>query len=110
MRPFWKWRHWKSIGFYPYTRIMELKFGVDIQSRIVAKSPDIKKNQYGRQTIICFKWRRWKSISLYPYTQVFVLLKFGVDIENQNKVRVWKSKYSIWLPPSCFESDVTENH
>ena len=38
-----------------------------------------------------------------------MLLKFGVDIQSQTKVRVWKPKNPIWPPGGHFESDVDEN-
>ena len=38
-----------------------------------------------------------------------VPLKFGADIQSQNKVRVLKPKNSIWPPGGHFESDVAEN-
>ena len=38
-----------------------------------------------------------------------VLLKFGLEIHSQTKVRVQKPKYPIWPPGSHFESDIGEN-
>ena len=34
---------------------------------------------------------------------------FGVDIQSQTTVRVWKPKNPIWPPGGHFESDVAEN-
>ena len=42
------------------------------------------------------------NISIVP-------LKFGVDIQTQTKVRVWKPKNPIWPPGGHFESDLAEN-
>ena len=38
-----------------------------------------------------------------------MLLKFGVDIQSQTKVRIWKPKNLIWPPGGHFESDIAEN-
>ena len=55
------------------------------------------------------KWTLLKiNWLLYIYIS-FVPLKFGVDIQNQTKVRVWKPKNPTWPPGGHFESDVTEN-
>ena len=39
-----------------------------------------------------------------------MLLKFGVDIQSQTEVTVWKPKNPIWPPGGHFESDVAKNH
>ena len=38
-----------------------------------------------------------------------VPLKFGVDIQSQTKVRVWKPKNQIWTPGGHFEIIIAEN-
>ena len=38
-----------------------------------------------------------------------VPIKFGVDIQSQTKVRVWKPKNPIWPPGGHFENDLAEN-
>ena len=45
---------------------------------------------------------------LHIYISI-VPLQFGVDIQSQTKVRVWKPKNPIWPPGSHFESDLAEN-
>ena len=44
---------------------------------------------------------------LHIYISI-VPLKFGVDIQSQTQVRVWKPKNPIWSPGSHFESDVAK--
>ena len=46
---------------------------------------------------------------LLPIYISIVPLKFGVDIQSQSKVRVWKPKNLIWPPGGHFDSDVAEN-
>ena len=46
---------------------------------------------------------------LHIYISI-VQLKFGVDIQSQTKVRVWKPKNPIWPPGGHFERDVTKNN
>ena len=46
---------------------------------------------------------------LHIYISIWQL-KFGVDIQSQTKVRVWKQKNPIWPPGGHFESDVTKNN
>ena len=39
-----------------------------------------------------------------------MLLKFGLDIQNQTEARVQKLKNPIWPPGGHFESDISENY
>ena len=50
-----------------------------------------------------------KIDGILPIYTSIVPLKFGVDIQSQTKVRVWKPKNPIWPPGGHFESDVAEN-
>ena len=99
--PFWKWRHWKSIGFClwpPSTRIWSLK--LKFQSKLDLHSGNHatyrvqkRKIQYGRQAAI-LKMTLLKIYRLLPIYISIVPLKFEVDIQSQSKVRVWKPKKS----------------
>ena len=67
-----------------------------------------QKKQYGHQAAI-LKMTLLKINRLLPIYISIVPLKFGVDIQRQTKVRVWKTKNPIWLPGGHFESDVAKN-
>ena len=98
-RPFWKWRHWKSIGFClwpPSTCIWSWK--LKFQSKLDLHSGNHatyrvqkRKIQYGRQAAI-LKMTLLKIDRLLPIYISIVPLKFEVDIQSQSKVRVWKPK------------------
>ena len=67
-----------------------------------------RKIEYGCQAAIS-KMTLLKINRLLPIYISIVPLKFGVDIQIQSKVRVWKPKNPIWLPGGHFDSDVAEN-
>ena len=67
-----------------------------------------RKIQYGRQAAI-LKMMSLKINRLLSIYISIVPLKFGVDIQSQSKVRVWKPKNPIWPPGGHFERDVAEN-
>ena len=102
-RLLWKWRRWKSIGFYPYmyihiTSIVLLKFGVDIQSQTKFRVPKQKKSNIDARRRF-WKWRTSLKINrLLPrastHNKNIVLLKFGVDIQSQTKLSIWKPQKS----------------
>ena len=119
--PFWKWCHWKSIGFClwpPSTRIWSLK--LKFQSKLDLHSGNHAtyrvqkwKIQYGRQAAI-LKMTLLKINRLLPIYISIVPLKFEVDIQSQSKVRVWKPKnpngkrrhwksigFCLWPPSTC---------
>ena len=51
-----------------------------------------------------------KSLCFYlPIHTGNVLLKFGLNVQSQTEVRIWKLKNLIWLPGGHFESDIAEN-
>ena len=88
-QPFRKCGHWKSIGFYSYTQAlghwnMEFVF----KAKLKLESGN-QKIQYGCQAAILkltsLKINRLLLISTVP-------LKFGVDFQDQTKVRVWNPK------------------
>ena len=67
-----------------------------------------QKIQYGHQAAI-LKLTSLKINRLLPIYISIVPMQFGVDIQSQIKVRVWKPRNPIWLPGGHFESDIAEN-
>ena len=107
-RPFWKWRLWKSIGSYPYIQVLcHLCLELIFKGKLKLESEN-QKIQYGCLAAI-LKLTLLKIIRLLHKYISIVVLKFGVDIQSQTKVRVSKPKNPIWPPGGHFESDVTEN-
>ena len=108
-RSFWKWLRWKSIGFCllpPSTCIssLKLKFQASLTYALDTMPPiesRIWKIRYGHQAAI-LKVTSLKINRLLPIHIRTVPLKFGVDIESQSKVRVWKPKSPIWPPGGHF--------
>ena len=85
------------------TEVLELIF----KAKLKLESGN-QKIQYGCLAAI-LKLTLLKSNRLLHIYISIVLLKFGVDIQSQTKVTVWKPKNPIWPPGGRFESDVTEN-
>ena len=107
-RPFWKWRHWKSIGSYPYIWVLcHLSLQLIFKAKLKLESWN-QKFQYGCLSAILKLTLLKINRLLHIYISI-VPLKFGVDIQSQTKVRVWKQKNPIWPPGGHFESDLTEN-
>ena len=107
-RPFWKWRRWKSISSYPYIQVLcHLSLELIFKARLKLESGN-QKIQYGCRAAILKLTLLKINRLLHIYISI-VLLKFGVDIQSQTKVRVWKPKDPIWPPGGHFESDVAEN-
>ena len=107
-QPFWKWPRWKSIGSYPYIQVLcHWSLELIFKAKLKLESGN-QKIQYGCQAAI-LKLTLLKINKLLHIYISIVLLKFGVDIQSQSKVRVWKPKNPIWPPGGHFESDVAEN-
>ena len=107
-RPFWKWRHWKSMGPYPYIHVLcHLSLELIFKAKLKSESGN-QSIQYGCLAAI-LKLTLLKINRLLPIYICIVWLKFKVDIQSQSKVRVRKPKNPIWPPGGHFESDVTEN-
>ena len=107
-RPFWKWRCWKSIGSYPYIYVLcHLSLQLIFKAKLKLESRN-HKFQYGCLAAILKLTLLKINRLLHIYISI-VPLKFGVDIQSQTKVRVWKPKNPIWPPGSHFESDLAEN-
>ena len=94
------------------TNGMHMKYEIDIPKQTWATlwKPyrQIKqKIQYGHQAAI-LKVTSLKNNMLLP-RRTSSVLKSGVDIQSQTKVRDWNPKNPKWLPGSHFESDIPEN-
>ena len=90
-RPFWKGRRWKSIGSYPYIHVLchlSLELIFIAKLKLEAGNQNI---QYGCLAAILILTLLKINRLLHIYISI-VLLKFGVDIQSQTKVRVWKPK------------------
>ena len=95
----------KNQDFYPYTQVL---YHWSLEFKFKVKSPETKKSDMSAKWAFWMR-HRWKLIGFLPIYTNIAQLKFGVDIQSQTEVRVWKPNYPIW-PPCChFESDVTEN-
>ena len=107
-RPFWKWYRWKSIGSYPYIHVLwHLSLELIFKAKLKLESGN-QIIQYGCLVAI-LKLTLLKINRLLHIYMSIVLLKFGVDIQSQTKVTVWKPKNPIWPPGGHYESDVAEN-
>ena len=107
-RPFWKWRRWKSIGSYPYIQVLcHLSLELIFKAKLKLESGNQKIQNGCLAAILKLTLLKINRL-LHIYISI-VLLKFGVDIQSQTEVRVWKPKNPIWPPGGHFESDVTEN-
>ena len=92
-QPFWKWHRWKSIGSYPYIQVLcHLSLELIFKAKLKLESGN-QKIQYGCLAAI-LKLTLLKINKLLHIYISIVLLKFGVDIQSQSKVRVWKPKKS----------------
>ena len=90
-RPFWKWRRWKSIGSNPYIQVLcHLILQLIFKAKLKLESGN-QKFQYGFLAAILKLTLLKINRLLHIYISV-VPLKFGVDIQSQTKVRVWKPK------------------
>ena len=90
-RPFYKWRRWNSIGAYPYIQVLcHLSMELIFKATLKLESGN-KKIQYGWLAAILKLTLLKINRLLHIYISI-VLLMFGVDIQSQTKVRVWKPK------------------
>ena len=107
-QPFWKWRCWKSIGFYPDIQVLcHLSLELIFKAKLKLESGN-QKIQYGCLAAI-LKLTLLKINRLLHIYIGIVRHKFGVDIQSPTKVRVWKPKNPIWPLGGHFESGVAEN-
>ena len=79
-RSFLKCHHWKSIGFFLYTReICYWSFDLDIRSQTKIKSLETEKsNMAARQPF--WKWNLWQSTDFGPWPQT----TYKYKIQNWN--------------------------
>ena len=101
----------------PMTTInMHMKFKIEtpkqtwvtLQKPCRLQSPETEKNNMAARRPF-WKMTSLKINRLLPIYISIVPLKFGVHIQSQSKVRVWKQKNAKWPPGGHFESDVAEN-
>ena len=105
---FWKWRRWKSIGSYPYIKVLcHFSLQLIFKAKLKLESGN-QKFQYGCLAAILKLTLLKINRLLHIYISI-VLLKFGVDIQSQTEIRVWKPKNPIWPPGGHFENDLDEN-
>ena len=124
-RPFWTWDIWNCIGFGPWLQtacIWNKQHAYEIRNwNIKANSSDAlvtipptesryRKIQYGHQAAI-------SKVTLVKIKSLFFSLhtsdlpvKLSLDIQSQTKVRVRKTKNSIWLPGGRCESVITRTN
>ena len=86
---FWKWHHWKSIGFYPYTQVLcywslELIF----KAKLKLKSGN-QRTQSGFQVAI-LKVKSLKITRLLLMATMNMHMKFEIEIPKQTWLTLWK--------------------
>ena len=95
-------------SIYPYTQVM-CYWSLDLMGKAKLKlESGNRKIQHGHQAAI-LKVTLLKIDRLLSIYTSNVLLKFGLDIQSQTKVRVRKLKIPIWTPGGHFESNISEN-
>ena len=93
---------------YPQTQVM-CCWSLDLMFKDKLKLESGNwKIQYGRQSAIV-KVTLLKINRLLSIHTSNLLLKFGLHIQSQTKVRIRKLKNPIWPPGGHFESDIAEN-
>ena len=113
-RPFWKWRCWKSIGSYPYTKVLcrwSLKLIFKAKVKLESGNPKI---QYGRQAAI-LKVTSLKINRLLPMATINMHMKFEIEIPKQTWLMLRKpcrlqtdgqtdrrTRWIQYTPPSNF--------
>ena len=81
-RPFWKWRCWKSIGSYPYTKVLwRWSLKLIFKAKVKLESGN-QKIQYGRQWAI-LKVTSLKINRLLPMATINMHMKFEIEIPKQ---------------------------
>ena len=81
-RPFWKWRHWKSTGSYPYIEVLcHLSSELIFKAKLKLESGN-QKIQYGHQAAI-LKVTSLKINRLLPVTTINMHMKFEIEIPKQ---------------------------
>ena len=87
--PFWKWRHWKSIGSYPYIQVLcHLSLELIFEAKLKLESGN-QNIQYGHQAAI-LKVTSLKINRLLPMTTINMHMKFKIEIPKQTWLTLWK--------------------
>ena len=88
-QPFWKWQCWKSIGSYPYAKVL-CRWSLELifKAKVKLESGN-KKIQYGCQaailTVMSLKINR-----LLPMTTMNMHMKFEIEIPKQTWLKLRK--------------------
>ena len=89
-RPFWQWRRWKLIGFYPYTQVLgHWSFVFIFKATLQFGVRKTKKIQYGCQAAI-LKVTSLKINRLLPMATINIHMKFEIEIPKQTWPTLWK--------------------
>ena len=81
-RPFWKWRCWKSIGSYPYTRVLcRWSSKLIFKAKVKLESGN-QIIQYGHQAAI-LNVTSLKINRLLPMATIKMYMKFEIEIPKQ---------------------------
>ena len=87
--PFWKWHCWKSIGFFPYTKVMcQWILDLIFKAQLKLESGN-RKIQYGCQAAI-FKVTSLIIHRLLPIVTKKMHMKFHIEIPKQTWVTLRK--------------------
>ena len=87
--PFWNWRHWKSIGSYPYIQVLcywSLELIFEAKLKLESGNQNI---QYGHQAAI-LKVTSLKINRLLSMTTINMHMKFEIEIPKQTWLTLWK--------------------
>ena len=87
---FWKWHHWKSIGFGSWPQTIgkwNLKFQSKLELRkpCYLQSPDTEQSNMAARRPF-WKWHCWKSIDFFPNTQVMCQSSFDLIFKAKLKL------------------------
>ena len=96
--------HNQLASIYPYTQVM-CSWSLDLMLKAELKSGNWKI-QYGFQAAI-LKVTLLKINRLLSIYTSNLQLKFGLDIQSQPEIRIWKLKYPIWLQYGC-QADISK--
>ena len=110
-RPFWQWRRWKLLGFYPYTQVLGHWSLVFIFKAKLKLESGNQKIHYGCQAAI-LKLMLHKINRLLPMATINMHMKFEIEIPKQTWLMLRKpcrlqtdgrtDKVNPVYPPSNF--------
>ena len=98
--PVWEWHCWKSSGFFPRTQVM-CYWSLDFifKAKLKLQSGN-KKIQYVHLAAI-LEVVSWKINRLLSIHTSNILLKFGLDIQSQTKVKSLETSQPFWRWHLC---------